>query len=82
MSIDKSISSTIYCLSLSNAAESKALLPGLVAKSKEYSLTLRFIRSTEDLTSESKINGIMAFGEYDNEAAEKLEKVRQQFPEQ
>lgn len=82
MSNNKSISSTVYCLSLSNAAESKALLPGLVAKSKEYSLALRFVRSIEDLMSESKVNGIMAFGEYDSNAAEKLENVRQQFSEQ
>lgn len=82
MSNDKSIPSTIYCLSLSNAAESKALLPGLVDKSKEYSLTLNFIKSIEELTSESKVNGIMAFGEYDSNAVEKLENIRQQFPEQ
>lgn len=82
MSNDKSISSTIYCLNLSNADESKALLPGLIDKSKEYSLTLHFIKSIEELTSESKVNGIMAFGGYDNEAAEKLENVRQQFSEQ
>lgn len=75
-------SNTALCLNFSNAAESKALLPGLLEKSKEYGLNLCFNQDSELQLNESVVNGIMAFGVYDKDAAEKLAKIRENYSEQ
>lgn len=86
MSKSKIVSSNLYCLNLSDAVESKilskALLPNLEEKSKEYNLNLRFIQNPEHLENEPGLNGILAFGKYDHDAAEMLKNIRLNFSEQ
>lgn len=86
MSKTNIVPSSVYCLNLSDAVESraisKALLPELEAKSKEYSLNLNFIQNPESLENEPGANGILAFGKYDNDAAKMLTDIRQKFPKQ